>query len=108
MQVRRDRQPRRDAVAVGADELEAEDAVEAGGYASPVVEDGGTCTLRLRKDDETVVVTAEAVADATTTVCGGLRTAPGDLSAGRWTAVLEYASPSTEGSSAPVVVEVTR
>src|SRR6476620_1507972 len=45
-------------------------AVEAGGYLSPVVETGCTCTLALTKDGQTVTATSPAQADASTTSCG--------------------------------------
>jgi hypothetical protein len=81
-------------------------SVQVGGYVTPVVEDGGTCTVDLTRGDVTVEVSGPAVADATTTVCGGL-TVPGDqLSAGTWEAVLRYESPLTSGASESLPVEV--
>lgn len=81
-------------------------AVEAAGYVSPVVEDGGTCTLELTSDGRTTSTTVAAVADATTTVCPGLSVPGDDLAPGTWTARLEYSSPTTEGTSEPLDVEV--
>lgn len=81
-------------------------AVEAGGYVSPVVEAGGTCTLELSDERTTVTATVDAVPDATTTVCGGLTVAGTELRAGEWTAVLSYTSSSTSGDSRPLTVEV--
>lgn len=81
-------------------------AVEAGGYLSPVVESGGTCTLELTKGSQTVTVVAPAQADATTTSCGDLAVPRARLTPGGWSAVLRYASKTTAGASdpAPVVV----
>lgn len=81
-------------------------AVVAGGYASPVVEDDGTCTLELTKGGESVTATAGAEADATTTSCDTL-SVPGDqLSPGTWRAVLRYESSAMSGTSDARKVEV--
>jgi hypothetical protein len=81
-------------------------AVEAGGYLSPVVESGGTCTLALTKGGHTVTAVAPALADATTTSCGNLSVPRARLTAGTWSAVLRYASKTTAGASDPMPVTV--
>jgi hypothetical protein len=83
-------------------------SVEGGGYLSPVVESGGTCTLELEKGNRTVTVSSNAEPDASTTACGHLAVPRAKLSAGSWTAVLRYTSPTTTGSSEPSTVEVPR
>ncbi|MGY1715090.1 hypothetical protein ACI78R_11580 [Geodermatophilus sp. SYSU D01106] len=84
----------------------AEAALFAAGFVSPVVEDGGTCTLLVSRDGSTVRATVEGVADATTTVCDRL-VLPGDeLRPGTWSVVLQYESGATSGESAAVDVEV--
>ena len=94
-------------VAVGFAGWDAATAsVQVGGYVSPVVEQGGVCTVSLRKGDRTVETSAAAVPDASTTVCGGLSVRGPDLSAGTWTVVLRYDSPTASGSSEPTSVEV--
>jgi hypothetical protein len=85
---------------------ESTGAVEASGYVSPVVENGGTCTLDLELDGRTVSVSAAAEADATTTTCGSLRAEPEQLAPGTWTAVLRYESATTAGTSEPLTVQV--
>lgn len=85
---------------------EAMGAVSVGGYASPVVEDGGTCTAELAQDDRTVEVSAAGLADATTTICSGLSLLRDELSPGVWTVVLRYDSGTTSGISEPIDVEV--
>lgn len=81
-------------------------AVIAGGHVSPVVEDGGTCTLELTRAGETVQASTEGRAGASTTDCGGL-SVPGDqLAPGSWTAVLTYGSAAVEGRSDELTVEV--
>ena len=81
-------------------------SVEAAGYISPVVEDGGTCTLRLTRGGDAVSVTVPGAADATTTVCAGLSVPDERLSAGTWTLRLAYSSATTDTVSEPVDVEV--
>ncbi|WP_113811447.1 hypothetical protein [Blastococcus sp. TBT05-19] len=82
------------------------DAVEAAGYVSPVVEDGGTCVLEVTADGRTRSASAPAVADATTTVCPGLSVPGAELAPGTWTVRLQYSSATTEGTSQPLDVEV--
>ena len=84
----------------------AEAALFASGFVSPVVEDGGTCTLLVSRDGNTVRATVEGIADATTTVCDRL-VLPGDeLRPGTWSVVLQYESDNASGESAPFDVEV--
>ena len=78
-----------------------------GGYVSPVVEEGGTCTVELEQDGRVVRTEAPGMPDATTTVCGGLEVDGAELGPGTWTLVLRYESPSVAGESAPVDVEVS-
>jgi hypothetical protein len=84
----------------------ADRKVLAGGYVTGVIEDGGVCTLTLTRNGATVVAEGAAMADATTTVCGGLSIAGSQLAAGTWQAVLSYASSTHTGASAAVAVEV--
>jgi hypothetical protein len=85
---------------------EASGSVQAGGYVSPIVEDGGTCTLELTRDDRVVTGAGPGAADATTTICGGLSVPGAELSAGEWTVVLRYESSGTSGTSEARTVEV--
>jgi hypothetical protein len=71
-----------------------------------VVEDGGTCHVTLTFGGETVRADRAAMADATTTVCGGIEVGGPDLDPGLWEAVLTYESPTSSGVSAPVTVRV--
>lgn len=80
--------------------------VVVGGYVSPVVEEGGTCTVELEQTGRSVRTEAPAMPDATTTVCG-LEVDGAELGSGTWTLVLRYESPSVSGASAPVDVEVS-
>jgi hypothetical protein len=86
----------------------AAEQVQVGGYVSGVVEEGGTCTLTLTQDGETVAARGSATADAATTACGELDIAGDQLSEGTWQAVLRYESPSHTGAADAVDIEVTR
>lgn len=82
--------------------------LEAAGYVSGVVENGGTCALDLTAGGQHVQATSAAEADATTTTCGAL-SVPGDqLADGTWTATLHYGSATSQGTSGPVTVAVRR
>jgi hypothetical protein len=86
--------------------VDADSAIEAAGYVSPVVEDGGTCTLLLTSGDRQARATSSGAADASTTACGGLAVDGSELASGTWTAVLQYSSATAEGTSEPLEVEV--
>jgi hypothetical protein len=81
-------------------------AVKAGGYLSPLVESGGTCTLELTKAGRTVTESSRAEPDASTTACGNLAIPRAKLTPGSWGAVLRYTSPKATGTSAATTVEV--
>ena len=85
---------------------EATASVDAAGYVSPVIEDGGTCTLRLTGDGGSVSVTAPGMADATTTICSGLSVPGEQLAPGTWTVRMAYSSGTTDVVSRPLHVEV--
>ncbi len=82
------------------------DAIEVNGFVSNIIEDGGICTLSLKKDGKSVSVQRTATADAQTTTCGLLVIARAKLSQGSWQGTLHYESPKAEGTSSNFVVEV--
>ncbi|WP_336027890.1 hypothetical protein [Geodermatophilus sp. FMUSA9-8] len=84
----------------------AEAALFASGYVSPVIEDGGTCTIEVSRDGNTVRATTDGLADASTTVCGGLALPGDELRPGTWSVVLRYESGTASGESEPLEVEV--
>lgn len=85
---------------------DASAGVEVAGYVADRVETGGTCVLTLTGGRRALSVSASAVPDARTTVCGTL-TVPGEqVSEGTWEAVLSYRSAHAAGSSEPLLVEV--
>jgi hypothetical protein len=85
---------------------QSSDAVEASGFVSGVVEDGGTCRVTLTRGQHSVVAETRGQADATTTVCPSVSLGGDQLSAGAWKAVLSYESGTSTGVSAPLEVEV--
>ncbi len=68
--------------------------VQANGFVSGTIQDGGTCTLTLRRDSVEVAVSTDGVADATTTSCGLLETSE-ELASGTWEAELAYTTGAT-------------
>jgi hypothetical protein len=85
----------------------AEAALFASGQVSPVIEDGGTCTLEVSRDgSDPVRATSQGIADATTTVCDGLALPGDELRPGTWSVVLRYESDTASGESAAFEVEV--
>lgn len=81
-------------------------SIEVGGYVSGVIENGGTCTVRLVHEGSTVEVTGSASADATTTTCDMLSVPADRVTSGAWTAELAYTSAAATGTSAPTEVLV--
>ena len=80
--------------------------VEVDGYVQQVVEDGGTCTLTLTKGGASATASRPATADVSSTSCGALTVPADQLSSGTWSAVVSYASSTSQGSSAPLDVQV--
>jgi hypothetical protein len=73
--------------------------IEINSYVTGVVEDGGTCTLSLRKGDLTITKTGTAFKDATTTICAPFLVPSNELEPGKWTALVAYTSNSASGIS---------
>lgn len=80
--------------------------ISAAGYVADTVEQGGTCTLTLSRGGNSVEVSTEAVADASSTACGALTVPAAQLSAGTWTSVLKYSSTTSAGTSQSMQVKV--
>ncbi|MGY2080221.1 hypothetical protein [Modestobacter sp. SYSU DS0657] len=80
--------------------------VQANGYVVGVVEVDGTCTLTLTRGAVSRTATAPGLADASTTVCGGLEVPRSELAPGEWEAVLDYSSPTSRGAAAAIAVVV--
>ncbi len=82
--------------------------IEVNGYATGVVEDGGTCTLTLTAESNGKQVSASrtAIANASNTSCGVNSIPVGSLFAGTWIATLTYSSPTSSGQSTSTTIEV--
>jgi hypothetical protein len=80
--------------------------IEANGYISEAIEEGGTCTLELTKDDVRVTTYMQARPSAQSTVCGLLAIDRSKLSPGEWSATIVYSSASYEGTSQERKVKV--
>ncbi len=83
-----------------------DDVLEATGMVSGVVEDGGSCTLLLERDGETVEAQAAGTAGPVSTYCGLMTISLDDLGRGDWSAAIEYSSAERYGSSGTQVVTV--
>ncbi|WP_456789391.1 hypothetical protein [Cellulomonas sp. P5_C5] len=80
--------------------------VEVGAYVDGVIEGTGTCTLTLTRSGRSVSATVPGTADASSTSCGAVAVDGSQLSSGTWSAVVDYGSPTSVGSSAPTEVVV--
>ncbi len=80
--------------------------LEVNGFVSDVIEGGGTCTLTLTRQGQTVTESKSANPDAQTTTCGMIVVQWSKLSAGTWTAHLAYLSSKYEGKSDSISIEV--
>lgn len=80
--------------------------LELNGYVPGVVEKNGKCTARLTKGNKTVEETKVALDDAQSTSCGLIVIPRNELSAGNWSLLLIYNSPSSTGSSETVTVTI--
>ncbi|WP_066582664.1 hypothetical protein [Cellulomonas timonensis] len=81
-------------------------AVEVAGFAAIAPEPAGTCTVRLARGADEVVVSTEAVPAATTMSCGTVSVPGGKVARGSWTATLTYESATGTGTSPQTTIEV--
>ena len=80
--------------------------ISANGAVNNVVENSGSCTLSATRGTVTRSVSAQAIANATTTSCGELRIPGNELSAGDWTLTLSYGSTTATGQSSAQTVHI--
>jgi hypothetical protein len=83
-----------------------EGQINANGFITTMIEEGGTCTLKLTKDDQSFQTTSTSLADAQSTVCGLMQISANGLSQGNWIATISYSSDKYEGLSEEQIVEV--
>jgi hypothetical protein len=67
---------------------------------------GGTCTLTMTKADTSRTAQRPAVTTPTATSCGLIAIPRSELSAGTWSAVVRFESPTASGESDPVNIQV--
>lgn len=70
-------------------------------YVSGVLEDGGTCTATLTKNNTTITKTASAFSNVSTTSCTPIK--PEFPTSGIWTVRVNYSSAFAEGNSQTTV-----
>lgn len=80
--------------------------LEAAGYVSGIVENGGTCTLTATRGSKQVSESISATQNAQNVSCGLITIARSNLSTGTWSLILSYSSASSEGTSNPQNQEV--
>lgn len=78
------------------------------GFVGGVVENNGQCTYVFTKDSSKVSKTTTAQADASTSRCSTLAFPRAELTAGSWSVIMNYTSPSAQGSSNTLNLEVQR
>ena len=81
------------------------ESVQVGAYVT-AVEPAGSCTLTLRSGTAIVTTGSDALTDATSMACGTLSVPQTELTPGSWEAEVTYASPSSQGASEVVTLEV--
>ena len=82
-------------------------AIEASGFVSSILEDGGTCTLTVTKNDVKISKSVSAQRDAQTTKCDLFMFPAKELIVkGEWSATITYESASSSGTSEPMKFEV--
>ena len=75
-------------------------SIEVRSYIPGTVESNGKCQILFTKDSSRVVKEVVSTPDATTTRCTNLKVARSEFaSSGTWTVVVNYSSPTSNGSS---------
>lgn len=81
-------------------------SVEVGAYVSGIFEDGGTCTLTLKKDSEQKTVSITSEKNANSVDCPVMSISKNSLSVGSWDASVFYGSKAASGTSHIKTIEV--
>ena len=85
----------------------AKGAVDIRAFTPDVIEGTGTCTARLTLDDITVTESSKAFVDSKSSQCEPILIQKTNFTtAGKWRLVVSYQSPTSEGSSPAMEVEV--
>ncbi len=78
---------------------QANEKVEVAARVPGVLEEGGTCTLTLKKDSVARSATSQAIANVSEVSCGFIAISRSTLTAGEWSATVSYSSPKANGVS---------
>lgn len=82
-------------------------AIEASAFVSSIIEDGGTCTLLVTRNDIKISKTISARKDAQTTKCDLFMFPTNELpTKGEWSATISYKSTTSSGTSEVMKFEV--
>jgi hypothetical protein len=79
---------------------------ELSAFISDVYEDGGTCTLTMSASGKTITKTSTGHKDVNKTTCTPFVVSRTELTAGDWTAAVQYTSASAQGISNQQAVTV--
>lgn len=75
------------------------DGVEVGAKVTNLLEEGGTCTLKLSKAGKEVTTSVQAIKNVSGTDCPAMIIATNKLSSGVWGATVAYTSAAASGTS---------
>ncbi len=73
--------------------------VDASGFVSNLVEEGGTCTFTFAQNQKIIKKTSTTATNPTSTTCLTVRFDEKELGSGEWKVVIQYASSNASGSS---------
>lgn len=85
---------------------QANEKVEVAARVPGVLEEGGTCTLTLKKDGVTRSATSQGIANVSEVSCGFIAIPRSSLTAGEWSATVSYSSPKANGVSEAKTITV--
>lgn len=85
---------------------QSENNIEVVARVPGIIEDGGTCTLKMTRGSNTVTGSRKGVSNVSEVSCGYIAIPRSKLSAGNWTTTVSYSSSKAKGNSAPEVVSV--
>lgn len=83
------------------------DQIEVRSYVPGIIQDGGTCTIKITKGQSTITRQTASIGDATTTNCGTVNIPRTEFqSTGKWTVTISYTSPTHSGNSAETTLDI--
>lgn len=80
--------------------------VDASGFVSNLVEEGGTCTYTFTQTQRTVKKSSGTSVNPTSTTCQTVRFSENELGTGEWKVVIQYNSSSASGTSNEGTLEI--